>query len=143
MGRQLSAFLLLCMFLSGCATLTASQPDISGEWTLREIDGESIYAESGKGKTKQTQFTLNLDGAGSAFGRLACNNWRAGYSLQGDTLMLTQAMSTRAYCILPSDTLKRVENDFIGVLKNARIEAVNDREMTLLTGDGEHWLFAR
>ncbi len=152
MGRRLSAVLFFCLTmnltLSGCATLSGSQPDITGQWTLKEIDGESIYGDaasgtSGKIKTKQTQFTLNLDGAGAAFGRLACNNWRATYSRQGDTLMFSQAMSTRAYCLLPNEDLKRIENEFIGALKGARIETVSEWELTLLTGNGEHWVFAR
>ena len=148
MGRHLSAVVFFCLAISGCTTLTGSQPEITGQWTLKEIDGESIYGDAGSGttgkiKTKHTQFTLNLDGAGAAFGRLACNNWRASYSRQGDTLMFSQAMSTRAYCLLPSEELKRIENEFIGALKGARIENATERELTLLTSDGEHWVFAR
>ena len=142
MYRRISVISVLFLLLSGCALMSTSAPAVQGHWILVEVDGEPVM-DKAQGDKKQANFSLNLGENNVASGRLACNSWRATYHLEGNTLRLSQAMSTRAYCLLPNDELRAIERAFPAVLNHGEIAAATGNELLLVTRNGQRWVFAK
>lgn len=140
MYRRILAFTLLLLLQSGCTLMGTKVLNIKGNWTLFAVDGQTVAMA---GTKKQAGFTLNLGDNGVASGRVACNSWRASYQQEAATLMLSQAMSTKAYCLLQSDELKAIERAFPSALNQGQIETAGDKELIILSRDGKRWVFHR
>ena len=128
------------MVLCSCAAWQGEPANLHGHWSLVSVDGESVQA---KGKLKNTAFTMVLDQEGNAHGKVACNNWRATYAVADNTLRVSRAMTTRAFCLMPDEHLKTVEQSFLGAMTQARIMAVSDSSLILVSQQGQEWEFSR
>lgn len=104
-------------------------------WVLTGlIEGSSISATA-EGDPVTLEFT-----ADQLSGR-ACNNFNAGYSLDGDTIKISPIMSTKMACL--SDELNRQEAFLFEVLESATTASSSRGTLELTAPDGRGLHFTK
>ncbi|MCG8670915.1 MAG: META domain-containing protein, partial [Pseudomonadales bacterium] len=92
------------------AKMEAAPPMLTGSWELSRIKTDKIISVP---KQKGFAFTLTLSKPGKANGKVACNQWQAGYSLKDNKLQLSKAGTTRKLCNSQQAFLKELERRFL------------------------------
>jgi heat shock protein HslJ len=110
--------------LSGCGGEPASL--LHGEWSIIEIDGKAIVANS--------KPTLTFDADGRVHGNGSCNRYFGGFKLTGEGLSFSPLGSTQMAC---EQSLMDQEFKFHQILKEvSRFEIDQDGKLVLHVVDG-------
>lgn len=122
------------------AGMTAAQdaPVLEGtEWQLVSwgpADSQSPVMED-------TTVTLSFFDAESAGGSAGCNNWGAGYTVDGDTITFSMPFSTMMACMEPEGLMEQ-EQAFLAAISTASTFAVDGTQLTITTADGQLLVFS-
>ncbi len=99
---------------------------LGAEWVVEDIAGAGIVDRS--------HATLIFGADGRVSGSGSCNSYSAGYMVTGDSLTITQAVSTLKACV---PALMSQEEKFMGLLRDVRTFAIApDGALVLRTADG-------
>jgi heat shock protein HslJ len=97
-----------------------------GSWTAEAIDGTAVADGS--------SVTLTFGADGRLAGSASCNNYSAAYSLTGEGLTISQAVSTRKACLEP---LMTQEQAVLSLLQSVeRFEIAADGALVLHASGG-------
>ena len=114
---------------SGCGANreAAIAPPLQGtEWVVEDIDGAGVVERS--------RPTLIFATDGGVSGNASCNTFRATYAVDGASLAISRAITTRMAC---APALMQQETRFLGVLTGARtVDVSRDGTLTLRSSDG-------
>jgi heat shock protein HslJ len=123
--HKLSLILAFTLILSlvACSGANAS-PDLTGtSWTLTEINGQRVLADSNP--------TLVFE-ADSAGGHGSCNSFGGDYEAENGKLTFDSIFSTMMYC---EDTMEQ-ETAYLAALQDATGYQVKDGNLLILDADG-------
>lgn len=117
---------------SGVVTLTFDPQDTSLEgktWLL------TAYAipDAITGLVADTQITAQF-AEGSMSGSAGCNNYFAGYALDGNTVTFEPAGATKMYCETPAGVMQQ-ESDFLSAIASAVSYRVEGRTLTFFNAE--------
>ncbi|MEZ4716085.1 MAG: META domain-containing protein [Caldilineaceae bacterium] len=95
-----------------------------GTWTLQSLNGASVPAPN--------LVTATFAENGLLTGISGCNNYSAGYSIDGDTIAIEPPATTRKAC---SDARMMLEEEYLAALTAAATFSVDGATLTLFDGD--------
>jgi heat shock protein HslJ len=81
-----------------------------------------------------TEITARFEG-GRVAGSAGCNTYTASYTLNGNTIAIGSAASTRMFCSAPAGVMEQ-EGAYLAALPTARIYRIEGRRLILETADG-------
>lgn len=119
-------FFFLCIALIALTSLQGCKTTIGygKEWQLTQLNGEQV--PSG------TRITIVFDKASTRYsGTASCNNYNGQFTLNGSSLKLGPAMSTKKMC--PDMTW---ENKYLPALAKIDAWKVTDGKLELISGGG-------
>ena len=100
---------------------------LNGTWEVDYVSGAKIAFE-GLYPGKQPTITFNLP-ATQASGNSSCNNYRAAFTLAGNSIKFNDPVGTKMYCEGAG------EATFFNTLKTISKYSLNDNTLTLIMGD--------
>jgi heat shock protein HslJ len=111
--------------------------ELSGQpWELTTL----VSNEAASSLLADSAITLEFDSAeGQLFGSAGCNNYNAGYSLDGERLTIGPAASTRMYC--EPEGLMEQEGQYLSWLEEVEGYELNGRQLTLTLSEGRQLIF--
>jgi heat shock protein HslJ len=98
-------------------------------WTLVDANGQEIPADLGLTALFQSSEEANM---GTVAGSAGCNNYTAGYTLDGDQISISAIASTFKFC----ETGMDVEQSYLTLLQGAQSYRILGRTLELTTADG-------
>jgi len=126
-------------------TLRAANGETAVEYSLFESIGLldtswqlSLYYVGGDAVTSPlagTEITANFMEGGKLSGSAGCNNYTAGYELDGNALTIGPAASTRMACSEPSGVMEQ-EAAFLALLEQTASYKINVDTLTLMDANG-------
>jgi heat shock protein HslJ len=133
---RLFALLLAAACVAACAGQGAANAFTESHWVLTSLNGSSEIGAALDGKDITLDFTEGQRVAGSA----GCNQYNAGYTLQGQALSFHQPVSTLMAC-MPEKVMEN-ETAFLQALA-AVTEVQLSGDTLTLTGGGHTLVFNR
>ncbi|MDI3286679.1 META domain-containing protein [Polyangium sp. 15x6] len=131
MGYVLRSLFAMLPVLSMVAPAAANEANIltNTRWELESmIEGRMVWEPSGR-----TDVTLEFQADGKATGRAPCNYYFASYTVEGNTLSMSSAGSTRMWC----EGVMEQEGRYLRALALANtFELVGD-ELRIVYGNGQ------
>ena len=133
--------LLVALALAGCAK---TPPEKKAEPAARSIEdrdwdlvalGEQDHPLGAGGKPATLRFDAAAQRAG---GNAGCNRYSAAYTLVGDSLRFTAAISTKMACTEGME----LENAWLGAMSHVATWSATDSTLTLAGADGPLARFA-
>ncbi len=82
-----------------------------------------------------TELTANFGADGTLNGSAGCNNYNAGYTVDGDTISIGPAASTRMLCSEPEGVMEQ-EAQYLAALSTAATWRIDGDQLELRTADG-------
>jgi heat shock protein HslJ len=130
----LSSLSFSVALLPGCAgagegspSVETASPAVQGEWVVGELDGKQMVGD--------TEVVLTFGPGGSFSGDSGVNRLRAGYTLEGDVLELSEILATR---MAGAPELMEQESRLMAALEAARgVLVTGDDRLRLVDGGGE------
>lgn len=122
-GRLPGLFAALALFIATPAQ--AETRELLGDWRVETLNGTPILPGS--------EITLRFTGEGRVAGKASCNRYGSTFSVEGDQIAFTQAMSTRMAC---PPTIMRQEQQFLAIFAGAARWSIADGALNLAAADG-------
>ncbi|MBL8003136.1 MAG: META domain-containing protein [Flavobacteriales bacterium] len=104
------------------------------KWMLQSLAGQAIQMPAG---AEMPWLKLAADKSLSGFG--GCNNLMGQFSLDGSSIGFPGVGSTKKFC----EGTQKVEDSFLGALREAKSFKVEDGLMKLMNGDKELAAFSK
>ena len=135
-------FLLISLALitTACSAVNQGGGELTvpSEWKLVSFD----IAGAETPVVAESTVTLEFAADGQAGGSGGCNSYGATYELQGDTLKITEVISTLMACA--DEQINQQETQFFNALQGATRLVVSGDSLTIFYEDGQNKLnFAR
>ncbi|MDC0748939.1 META domain-containing protein [Polyangium mundeleinium] len=131
MGYVLRSLFAMLPVLSMVAPAAANEANIlaNTRWELESlIEGRTMWEPSGR-----TEVTLEFQADGTATGRAPCNYYFASYTVEGDTLSMSSAGSTRMFC----EGVMEQEGRYLRALAQANTFQLVGDELRIEYGNGQ------
>ena len=112
---------------------TAASPENSN-WKLKTIKASSNIRQV----PENIEITLQLQN-GKAEGRGGCNRYSSTYNLSGNTLTLSDIMSTKMYC----EPGSQWESDYFQALEKSQSWTISDKTLEIKCGNAGTLIFTK
>lgn len=127
MKKVLKWLVLFCVALTSCS-LGDSAP-IVGSWRLVSYGDPASLTPA----APDVDTSIIFDEEGQMSGNVGCNGFGGEYSINGDSIVFGQVMSTLMFCEGPAGDQ---ETAILGVLQDAASHAVDGDTLTITSADG-------
>lgn len=132
MMQRYLLFLIVTMILSACGSPAITQEDIGQrEWKLAAINNSEPVAGA--------DVTLNFY-EDTLNGTTGCNVYNAGFTMDGNTIAISEMIMTLAYCDQPAGIMDQ-EIMYAQILGEVTQVMMKDGQLTLTTEDGRALVF--
>ncbi len=116
------------------ATFVAESQDLAG--TNWQVTGYNNGREAVVGVIDGSEITANFGTDGQLSGEAGCNNYSAGYTVNGDTLTIGEIATTFRFCESPPDVMTQ-EAEYLIALSTVATFGMEGNLMVLRAANGE------
>ena len=116
------------------ATFVAESQDLAG--TNWQVTGYNNGREAVVGVIDGSEITANFGTDGQLSGEAGCNNYSAGYTVNGDTLTIGEIANTFRFCESPPDVMTQ-EAEYLIALSTVATFGMEGNLMVLRAANGE------
>jgi heat shock protein HslJ len=118
----------LVLSANKCADKSGPVNILDTKWVLQNLGGQAVQMPAGM---DNPWLKLAADKSLTGFG--GCNNLMGQYSLDGATIAFPGVGSTKKFC----ESTQKIEDSFLGVLREANSFKVDGGLLKLMNGDKE------